>query len=93
MAYLTKNAISETVRERAKQTKMWDHKGWSQITIFLKNSIFYENFKMADLQFPTWSLEPAFVFSSAKTFRRSSLYFVYTFAYFNIFKKILYCHC
>ena len=27
MADLTKNAISETVRERAKQTEIWDHMG------------------------------------------------------------------
>ena len=27
MADLTKNAISETVRDRAKQTKILDHKG------------------------------------------------------------------
>ena len=37
MADLTKNAILVTVRDRAKQTKIWDHKGYkSQITIFLK---------------------------------------------------------
>ena len=38
MAALTKNAISVTVRDRAKQTKLWDHK--SQITNILKNSKF-----------------------------------------------------
>ena len=32
MAALTKNAISVTVRDRAKRTKTWDHKGYkSQI--------------------------------------------------------------
>ena len=43
MAALTKNAISVTVRDRAKRTKIWDHKGKnSQITNILKNSKFYK---------------------------------------------------
>ena len=43
MAALTKNAISVTVRDRAKWTKIWDHKGYkSQITNILKNSKFYK---------------------------------------------------
>ena len=38
MAALTKNAISVTVRDRAKQTKICDHKGYkSQITNIFKN--------------------------------------------------------
>ena len=42
MAALTKNAISVTVRDRAKRTKIWDHKGCkSQITNIFKNSTFY----------------------------------------------------
>ena len=47
MAALTKNAISETVRDRAKRTKIWDHKGYkSQLRqIFSK----IQNFIMADL--------------------------------------------
>ena len=43
MADLTKNAISLTLRERAKRTKIWDHKGYKiQITNILKNSKFYK---------------------------------------------------
>ena len=39
MAALTKNAISVTVRDRAKLTKIWDHKGYrSQISNIFKNS-------------------------------------------------------
>ena len=51
MAALTKNAIPVTVRDRAKWTKIWDHKGYrTHITDILKNSKFYKNkFKMADL--------------------------------------------
>ena len=41
MAALTKNAISVTVRDIAKQTKIWDHKGYkSLITNIFKNSKF-----------------------------------------------------
>ena len=43
MAALTKNAISLTLRDRAKQTKIWDHKGYSsqnQKTNIFKNSKF-----------------------------------------------------
>ena len=40
MATLTKNAISVTVRDRAKRTKIWDHKGYkSQITNIFKKFI------------------------------------------------------
>ena len=41
MAALTKHAISVTVRDRAKRTKSWDHKGYkSQIrNIFKKRLI------------------------------------------------------
>ena len=43
MAALTKNAISVTVRHRAKRTKIWDHKGYSsQIINIFKNSKFYK---------------------------------------------------
>ena len=43
MADLTKNAILLTVRDRAKRTKIWNHKGYkSQITNFFKNSKFYK---------------------------------------------------
>ena len=43
MAALTKNAISVTVRDRAKRTKIWDHKGYRrQITNIFKNSKFYK---------------------------------------------------
>ena len=39
MAALTKNAITVTGRDRAKRTKIWDHKGYkSQIT---KSVIFF----------------------------------------------------
>ena len=39
MAALTKNAISLTVRDRAKRTKIWDNKGYkSLITNIFKNS-------------------------------------------------------
>ena len=43
MAALTKNAISVTVRDRAKRTKIWDHKGYKSLLrqIFFKNSEFY----------------------------------------------------
>ena len=38
MAALSKNAILVTVRDRAKRTKIWDHKGYkSQITNIFKN--------------------------------------------------------
>ena len=41
MAALTKNAISVTVRDRAKRTKIWDHKVYkSQITNTFQNSKF-----------------------------------------------------
>ena len=41
MAALTNNAISVTVRDRAKQTKFWDHKGYkSLITNIFNNSKF-----------------------------------------------------
>ena len=37
MSTLTKNALSVTVRDRAKLTKIWDHKGYkSVIKIFSK---------------------------------------------------------
>ena len=43
MAALTKNAISVTVRDRAKQTKILDHKHYkSLITNIFKNSKFYK---------------------------------------------------
>ena len=43
MAALTKNAISVTGRDSAKQTQIWDHKGYnSQITNIFKNSKFYK---------------------------------------------------
>ena len=43
MATLTKNAISVTGRDRAKRTKMLDHKGYkSQIRNIFKNSKFYK---------------------------------------------------
>ena len=42
MAAFTKNAISVMVRDTAKRTKIWDHKGYkSQITNIFKNSKFY----------------------------------------------------
>ena len=41
MAALTRNAISVTVRDRAKRTKISDHKGYkSGITNIFKNSNF-----------------------------------------------------
>ena len=41
MASLTKNTFSVTVRDRAKWTKIWDHKGYkSLITNIFKNSKF-----------------------------------------------------
>ena len=41
MAALTKNAISVTVRDRAKRTKIWNHSGYkSQITNSFKNLIY-----------------------------------------------------
>ena len=44
MADLTTNAISVTVRDRVKRTKIGDHKGYkSQITNIFKNSKFYKN--------------------------------------------------
>ena len=47
MATLTKNAISVTVRDRAKRTKIWVQKGYhgykSQITNIFKNSKFNKN--------------------------------------------------
>ena len=51
MADLTKNAISVTVRDRAKQSEIWDHKGFkSEITDIFENSKYYKKkFKMADL--------------------------------------------
>ena len=43
MADLTKNAISVTVRDRVKRTKIWDHKRHeSQITNVFKNSKLYK---------------------------------------------------
>ena len=43
MTALTKNAISVMVRYRAKQTNIWDHKGYkSQITNIFRNSKFYK---------------------------------------------------
>ena len=42
MADLTQNAISVTVRDRVKRTKILDPKGYkSQITNIFKNSKFY----------------------------------------------------
>ena len=48
---MTKNAISVTVRDRAKWTKIWDHKGFKiEITNIFKNSkILLKKFKMAAL--------------------------------------------
>ena len=50
MADLTKNAILERVRDRAKQTEILDHKDkkiqTNQIFFFFKNSKFYQKFKM-----------------------------------------------
>ena len=43
MTDLTKNTISETVRDRAKRTKILDH--MSEITKIFKNSKFYETFQ------------------------------------------------
>ena len=40
MAALSKNAILVTVRDKAKRTKIWDHK--RQITNIFKNSKFYK---------------------------------------------------
>ena len=46
MAVLTKNAISVTVRDRVKRTKIWDHKGYRrQIRNIFKNSKFYKKNK------------------------------------------------
>ena len=43
MAALDKIAISVMVRDSAKWTKIWDHKGYKcQITNILKNSKFYK---------------------------------------------------
>ena len=43
MADFTKNAISVSVRDRAKRTKIWDRKFYkSQITNIFKNSKFYK---------------------------------------------------
>ena len=43
MALLTRNAISVTVRDRAKWTKNCEHKGYkSPITKIFKNSKFYK---------------------------------------------------
>ena len=43
MAALTNNAISVTGRDRAKPTKIWDHKGYKgQIRNIFKNSKFYK---------------------------------------------------
>ena len=43
MAALSKNAISVTVRDRTKRTKIWDLKGYdNQITNIFKNSKFYK---------------------------------------------------
>ena len=43
MADLIKNAITVTVRDRAKRTKIWNHKDYkSQITNIFKNSKFYK---------------------------------------------------
>ena len=42
----TKNGISETVRDRVKRTKIWDHKGLkSQMTKSFQNFKFYEKFQ------------------------------------------------
>ena len=46
MAALTKNAISVTARDRAKRTKIWDHKAnKSQIRNIFKNSKFKKKSK------------------------------------------------
>ena len=43
MDTLTKNAISVTGRDRARRTKIWDHKDYkSQIRNIFKNSKFYK---------------------------------------------------
>ena len=50
MADLTKNIISEMVRDRAKRTKIWDHQSnKSQLTKSLKISKFCEK----NLKWPT----------------------------------------
>ena len=47
MADLTKIAISVTVRDRAKQTQIWDHKGYkSQITNIFENSLITSNMNL-----------------------------------------------
>ena len=43
MAALTKNAILVTVRDRAKQTKIWDHKGYNPITVWFNHICDYNN--------------------------------------------------
>ena len=46
MADLTKNAISVTVRDRAKRTKIWDHNSYKiQITKFSKILNFIEKIR------------------------------------------------
>ena len=63
MAALTKNAISVTVRDRAKRTKIWDHKGYlSQITITMFRSV-----KMAAFQFVVISASYCFLILNKKT--------------------------
>ena len=42
MAALTKNAISLTVIDRVKRTKIWDHKGYKSKKNIFKNSKFYK---------------------------------------------------
>ena len=43
MAALTKNAISVTGRDKAKPTKIWDHKGYKgQIRNIFENSKLYK---------------------------------------------------
>ena len=52
MAAFTKKAISVTMRDRAKQSKIWDHKGYKGIlTNIFKNSNLKKKCKMA----PTWT--------------------------------------
>ena len=51
MAALTKNAISVMVRDRAKRTKIWDHKGDKNLitNLFKKSKFDKKKIKMAVL--------------------------------------------
>ena len=51
MALLTKTAIQLTVRHSAKQTKIWDHKGYkSEIRNIFKNSKFIKTIQNGQLE-------------------------------------------